>query len=349
MTAEKYRKIASDLEVLLNSGSISCRLPTQRQLMQQYQVSSRTVHKAFQLLKQRKLIQTSPRGSMADRPVKVRRCFVFAGGEPQQDDALLLRLQQLSAGEGYEYVPTVLNAGQAVDFRQLGCCRSDVGIFVYSSFRSCFLPELEACQMPIAVANRVPPDIPVNWADWNHLEIFDNIIGELFARGAREIGFFFSSSADSADNSAMIAEDFIRAKHSYSLYNKVLDSFPIELYGNAQAYADFLHKLKKQPDALVIFGNHQYNVLAGELQKRNMEKLSQKLFCWGVQQPTEPSDDNSVGFYSDSCYRQLAEKLWKLIKYAAAHPGASPRGLKQHCVVKYRNKFRKIRKILSEQ
>jgi hypothetical protein len=147
----------------------------------------------------------------------------------------------------------------------------------------------------------------------------------------------------------MIAEDFIRAKHSYSLYNKVLDSFPIELYGNAQAYADFLHKLKKQPDALVIFGNHQYNVLAGELQKRNMEKLSQKLFCWGVQQPTEPSDDNSVGFYSDSCYRQLAEKLWKLIKYAAAHPGASPRGLKQHCVVKYRNKFRKIRKILSEQ
>ena len=347
MSTEKYRKIAADLEALLSRNNGPKRLPAQRQVMAEYQVSSRTVHKAFQLLKQRKVISTSPRGSVASsQQGAVHRCFIFTNSEPFADDALLQRLRQLAEKEKYEYVPVILNKDRTISFQELGCSRYDVGVFAYSSFRTVFLPELQKCQMPVVTANRLPPDIPVNWVDWNHLEIFDNIIGELLIRGARKIGFFSSANSDRADNTSMIAEDFIRAKRSYSLYNRQLDAFPVEKYGDVKAYVEFLQQLKQQPDAVVVFGTDQYRLLTEELQLHGMEKLARRLFFWGTQQTVQPASACNAGFYSDSCYRQLAEKLWKLLKYSASHPDAPPCGLKQHCVVKYRIQFRKTRKLL---
>ena len=348
MTLEKYRRIASELEGALCDGQNGGRLPSQREVMAKYNVSSRTVHKAFQLLKQRNAIQTTHCGCfLSGKLPAVRRCFVFVSseGNEEADDALMERLRELAEIEQYEYVQINLKSSDVPDFQGIGCCESDIGIFVYSSFRESFLPLLRRCRMPFAVGNRMPPNISVNWVDWNHLEIFDNIILELLNRGARRIGFLNKSSQDGTDNSGLIFKDFISAKRSYLLFNHDLDAFPVTKQGDAKAYARFLHTLKHLPDAIVVCGHSLYINLCIELKAQGLEKLQPRLFCWGIQKPLQPHLAGNAGFYSNGSYRRLAEKLFRLVKYSASHPDALPCGLKQHCVVKLWNNFRTIRKL----
>ena len=350
MTLEKYRRIASELEGALCDGQNGGRLPSQREVMAKYNVSSRTVHKAFQLLKQRSAIQTTHRGCfLSDKLPAARRCFVFISSEGQKvvDDALIERLRELAEIEQYAYVQIDFKLTDAPDFQGLGCCESDMGIFIYSSFRESFLPMLRRCRMPFAVGNRMPPNIPVNWVDWNHLEIFDNIILELLNRGARRIGFFNQSSQYGTNNSGLIFKDFISAKHSYLLFNQDLDAFPVKHQGDAKSYAQFLCTLKHLPDAIVVCGGYDlYKDLCIELETHGLGKLKPRIFCWGgLQEPLQPHLAGNAGFYTNGSYRRLAEKLFRLVKYSASHPDALPCGLKQHCVVKLWSNFRTIRKL----
>ncbi len=351
MADTKYKFIADELETRMTRAQAGDRLPSQRSLMDEFGVSSRTIHKVFQLLKQRGVIAPSPRGTtVKDLPAAPRRnprFYLFSMGKATdlKSDPLHRRIWERALQDGFEPVFLAPIGTVVPDWDALDCRPGDAAIFAYSSFRSAWLEPLHRCRMPFVVGNRVPENIPVNWVDWNHLELFDNLISELVTRGAREIGVFPTRSvAGDVSNIVMEVADFKRAKRSYSLYNNALDSFPDELLGDMASYADFLKGLKRLPDVIVIFDPKARSGLDNEFRRCGLGILTERLRLL-ESLPVSGDRPGHAGFYSEAGYRKLADKMWMLLRHVIAHPDSAPCGLKQRCSVKYYDHFRKTRKI----
>ena len=352
MAEIKYKLIAEELKRRMRAGELSGRLPSQRALMQEFGVSSRTLHKVFSLLKHQHCIAPSPRGTMIDAvppmPQRGPRLYLFSSGTAGEleTDPLCNQIRVRCVADRYE-VQFHCAEGMSVDeLAQWDFLPGDGCIFVYSSFHLDYLPFLRKRHIPFVVANRTPPELGIHWVDWNHLELFDNIVGALVARGAREIGFLFYRmfSGKMLNNLKMIAEDFLLSKRAYSLYNTELDAFPLEKMGNIPAYADFLAGLKRLPDVILVFNTETYQTLAAALAARHLAHGESRLLMIGSFDTRTPYYHH-VGFYDEPGYRKMADKIWALFCHIVANPALAPCGLKQRCAMKYYDDFRKTKKM----
>ena len=342
----KYQKIAAELKKRIANGTYTDFLPARRCLMREFSVSSRTMHKVFADLKNTNCIIPTSRGTIINndalqiiqQPVRI----VLAAPNiinTQHSDALQQQLISEIAAAGFELIICDVlheNISQIVQQHQLNS--NDAVIFTYSSFRPETAALLNELRIPFVSSNRPPEGVEINWVDWDHIELFNDFVGNMLMCGARSLDIFWTSpQGKMQDNHAAIMHDFRAVKRSYSLFNRDLDSFPENYWGNVEKYADHLCCLKKLPDAVWVVDNSRPE-LARLLAERG---ISDNGFL--VTHNCSQIKENSVAFYSEQGYRKLANKVWQLLCYVRRHPQASPRGLKQRCEVKfYEYKYKQL-------
>ena len=342
----KYQKIAAELKKRIANGTYAERLPARRCLMQEFSVSSRTMHKVFADLKNTNCIIPTSHGTIINndalqimqQPVRI----VLAAPDilnTQHSDALHQQLISEIAAAGFELIICDIrhkNVSQIVREHQLNS--NDAVIFTYSSFQPETAVLLNEQRIPFVSSNRPPEGVEINWVDWDHIELFNDFVGNMLMRGARSLDIFWTSPKEEMqDNHAAIMHDFRAVKRSYSLFNRTLDAFPENFWGNAEKYADHLCSLKKLPDAVWVLDNSR-SKLAQLLAERGITDSG-----FLVTHNCSRIKDNSVAFYSEQGYRKLAHKVWQLLCYVRRHPQANPRGLKQRCEVKfYEYKYKQL-------
>lgn len=346
MAETKYKLIAEELVRRMRKGEFAGRLPSQRALMAEFGVSSRTLHKVFQLLKRRQCITPSPRGTQvtAAPPERPGRIAVFVPvAEPvTPEDPLYRRLAERIAADGCEAVPRHAGPLADADWDAMEFRPGDGCIFPYSTFRIEYAAALRERSVPFVVGNRVAPEAGVHWVDWNHLDLFDSIVGELVARGAREIGLFCSRTEPRhfPGNLPAIQQDFIAAKRGYFLFNRELDAMPAECFDDVEAYLGYLSTLHRRPDVILCLNSAQRRRLIEGLTADGDRSAEARVLLLN---PTldEKAENFVVGVYGDEGYRKIADKLWTLFRQILDNPDLKPCGLKQRCTIQYGKSFLK--------
>ena len=262
--AVKYQKITSILKKRIAEGTYADRLPPRRQLMQEFKVSSRTMHKVFIELKNMNCIVPTFHGTavcsaaaeVAQHPVRI---VLVAPSitDTLSSDTLHIKLAECIAEAGFELIPCDTNRENIADVIANNRLNShDAVIFTYSSFQVESAELLKKHNIPFVSANRPPEGVEINWVDWDHMEIFNEFVGNMLMRGARKLDIFWTKpQAGLSDNHTALMHDFRAVKRSYSLFNRDLDAFPESDWGNVEKYADHLCSLKKLPDAVWVLDN----------------------------------------------------------------------------------------------
>ena len=344
--AVKYQQISSELKKRIAAGFYADRLPSRRLLMQEFKVSSRTMHKVFIELKNMNCITPTSHGTgisdgaveRAKHPVRI----VLAApniSNTIDSDTLHCQLAAKIAEAGFEMLicdTHICSIAQMLGEYSLNS--HDAVIFTYSSFQPEAAEQLKQHKIPFVSSNRPPEGVEINWVDWDHIEIFNEFVGNMLMRGARTLDIFWSTpQINASDNHTAIMHDFRAVKRSYSLFNRELDAFPESDWGNIGKYAEHLCKLKKLPDAVWVLDNSR-------------RKLAELLTSHGVTDTDflvthdlNRSQENSVAFYTQQGYCKLAHKVWQLLCHVRRHPNAAPRGVKQRCEVKfYEYKYKQL-------
>ena len=342
----KYQKISLELKKRIADGLYAERMPSRRQLMQEFSVSSRTMHKVFTALKNMNCITPTSHGTLissnavelAKNPVRI----VLAAPAIKTTlytDTLHIQLTQSIADAGFELIVCDTgkeNMADLITDHQLNS--NDAVIFTYSSFHQQTAALLQKHHIPFVSSNRPPEGVEINWVDWDHMELFNEFVGNMLMRGARTLDIFWSTpQTHIMDNHNAIMHDFRAVKRSYSLFNRELDAFPESDWGNVEKYAEHLCNLKKLPDAVWVLDNSRRE-LAELLAVRGVTDTG-----FLVTHDRSRSQENSVAFYTPQGYCKLAHKVWQLLCHVRRHPNAAPRGLKQRCEVKfYEYKYRQL-------
>ena len=342
----KYQNISSELKKRISEGFYTDTLPSRRELMQEFSVSSRTMHKVFVELKNMNCIIPSSHGTLINAQVleqaKYPPRIVIAARTIKKniyEDIFHRKLTDFIRKAGFELLlcPTSTDSIEAMITKH-ALNSNDAVIFTYSSFQVKDAELLKKHHIPFVSANRPPENIQINWVDWDHMELFNDFVGNMIMLGARSVDIFWlTPTAGLQDNYAALMHDFRAVKRSYSLFNRELDSFPEKFWGNEEKYADHLCSLKKLPDVVWVL-NKSRNRLAELLNARGISDTG-----FLVTHNRSCSLDNSVAFYSDKVYSKLANRIWQLLCYVRRHPDAPPRGLKQRCEVKfYEYKYKQL-------
>lgn len=344
--AVKYQKITSILKKRIAQGEYTDRLPSRRQLMQEFQVSSRTMHKVFTELKNMNCITPTFHGTaicsaaseVAQYPVRIVLVAPKIS-ETLHTDILHIKLAEYIAEAGFELIPCDINRENIVDIIADNRLNShDAVIFTYSSFQVKSAELLKKHNIPFVSANRPPEGVEINWVDWDHMEIFNDFVGNMLMRGARSLDIFWTKpQAGLSDNHTALMYDFRAVKRSYSLFNRDLDAFPESDWGNVEKYAAHLCSLKKLPDAVWVLDNSRRE-LADLLTAGGIANTD-----FLVTHVRNGSKETPVLFYTQQGYCNLAHKVWQLLCHVRRHSTAPPRGIKQQCDVKfYEYKYKQL-------
>lgn len=343
----KYQKIALELKKRIASGQYVDRLPSRRQLMQEFNISSRTLHKVFVDLKLGNIIEPTARGTLIkaqDRQQlrKTGRILLSAtrAYEIADSDAMLKTLVSEIRSAGFEVIlcdTEQQSVIAAVEKAQLTA--ADGVIFTYSSFNNQAAEFLRARNIPFVSTNRPQAGTSVNWVDWDHEELFNEFVGNMILHGARSLDIFWSHQEGLLDNHGGIINDFRAVKRSFSLFNTELDSIPEQDWGDVEKYADHLCKLKHLPDVVWVV-DKSCKLLVESLNRRGIQNTD-----FVIANCRNRVTENSVVFYTPKAYSELGRKAWKLFCYIKRHPGAEPRNFKQRCEVKfYERSYRHLTK-----
>lgn len=339
--AVKFQKIAEELKRRIAADAYAGQLPSRRALMQEFQVSSRTLHKVFTELKLSGAVATSRRGT-AITPVTPRHARVMlaapGGADNLAVDPISRRLCEHIRDYGFDLLwCDSSRTSSAAAVREAGLTPEDGVLFTNSAFTTEAGELLLARKVPFVSGNRPAADFPVSWVDWNHLELFDDLLGKLVGNGIRRVDFFLDNPA--------IRADFLAVKKSYLLYNRELDAFPTEQLGDAAAYAKHLASLKHLPEVVFIGRSARVHLLE-ELRRLGI-RGEDFLFRYG-QSAAVPSVPPVIG-YSERAFRQLADKMWRLFLSVRRHPDAPPRAVKQHCEICFDRNSHKTTSIFSKE
>ena len=334
----KYQQICAELKQRIADGCYTDRLPPRRQLMQEFAVSSRTLHKVFTELKNCGCIEPDNQGtrlsamalSRSNRPVRI--VLVSANIETIYTvDPIIQPLVQSIKAAGFELrLCDPLQSNVLECFQQADLSGDDGVIFIYSSFSTAAVEYLQKRHIPFVSTNRPPDDVRINWVDWDHIELFNEFIGNLVMQGMRSLDIFWSfKSCLERDNHASIIAEFRAVKRSYSLFNSELDNFPLKDCGNIEKYVEHLCSLKKLPEVVWVVDDSRKK-LVEEFNKRGIYDTG-----FLITHDRSRAQENSVAVYSTQAYRHLADKAWNLLCHVRRHPDGAPRGIKQRCVVKF--------------
>lgn len=334
----KYQQICAELKKRIADGRYTDRLPTRRQLMQEFAVSSRTLHKVFTELKNCGCIAPDNQGtkltavalSRSNRPVRIM-LVSFKIKQLVNDDAMIRQLIKNIKSAGFELLLCDPESEDPLaGFRAADLSADDGVIFVYSSFSSEAVEYLHQHKIPFVSTNRPADGVRINWVDWDHIELFNEFVGNMVMHGMRSLDIFWEfQKCHERDNHTSIIAEFRAVKRSYSLFNPELDSLPLEYCGNIDKYVEHLCKLKKLPEAVWVVDTSRKRLVEGF----NRHGIYDTGFL--ITHDRSRAQENSVAFYSEQAYCQLADKAWNLLCHVRRHPDGAPRGIKQRCVVKF--------------
>ncbi len=337
----KYQKIALELRKRIANGQYVDRLPPRRQLMQEFNISSRTLHKVFAELKLCGIIEPTARGcwlkkhsaTALPKPGRILLA-TFKAAELANSDYLIKPLVAEIRANGFEVIfCDVLQQSvvEAVQANALGA--ADGVIFAYSTFNVEAADFLKNLHIPFVSANRPKAGTLINWVDWDHEELFNEFVSNMRMRGARSLDIFWQQQKTvELNNHTGIIGDFRAVKRSFLLFNHELDAFPERDFGNLEKYADHLCKLKHLPDVVWVVDDSR-DMLAEKLHSRGISATD-----FLITLNRSRGQKNSVAFYTPQAYAALAHKVWKLLCYLRRHPNSEPRHFKQRCEVKFYEK-----------
>ena len=337
----KYQKIALELKKRIAGGQYVDRLPAGRILMQEFGISSRTMHKVFGELKYHGIIEPDARGCW----IKVRqlekaripgRILLVSPLmlEATRSNPLVKELVRIITADGFEVICSdslLEKCEDAVENYALQV--TDGVIFVNSSFSTTAAEFLQDRRIPFVTTNRPAEENKYNWVDWDHFELFYDFVNNMLMRGVRSLDIFWRHQATiPQDNHAGIIGDFRAAKKSFTLFTPEIDALSDRDWGDVEKYADHLCRLKHLPDVVWVV-DKSCKLLIEHLQRRGIQNTD-----FVIANCRNRVTENSVVFYTPKAYSELAHKAWKLLCYIKRNPGAAPRNLKQRCEVKFYEK-----------
>ena len=352
----KYQAICDTVKDRIARKVYTDRLPPRRELMEEFQVSSRTLHKVFQQLKINGIIEPTPTGTMIcanafDKSADKARIVLIT--PTAQENYVNDRITQTIAGNilKYDFLVDWQVAKKEDVLATLKKCdltAKDSVIFTNSTFSVEAGNYLKENKISFVSVNRPAMGVDINWVDWNHLELFDDVTGYLVNRGARYITYFGSGSSVSVesgfqilpDNHWQIVEDFEAAKKSYLLFYPQISKHTEDLYCNVEKYVEYLLTLKHLPDAIWCGNSITKNIIAENLLQHGVAS-GRILLIYMTHQPNE--DVGSFGTYTLRSLEKLGNKAWELLMFSRLHPNAPCRGIKQHCEILFNKSLKKIK------
>lgn len=337
----KYQAICDTVKDRIARKVYTHRLPPRRELMEEFQVSSRTLHKVFMQLKIAGLIEPTPTGTVvcnsdksagAAKP-KIVLITPVAPARHAGDPFIQSIIAHI---EKYEFeldwsVCVKNNVLETLQHKSLSS--RDSVIFTNSTFALEAGNYLKEKNITFVSANRPAKGVDINWVDWNHLELFDNVIGTLVNCGARYITFFGSGSPEHTnlcipDNHWQILDDFEAVKKSYLLFYPKTGEHSADLYCDSEKYVDYLLSQKHLPD-VIWCGNHKTKVNVDKiLTRRGIAPGKIFLLCMSHYPAAE---EDFFGVYTPQSLQKFGNKVWELLMFCRLHPEAPCRGIKQQC------------------
>ncbi len=337
----KHQKIALELKKRIAAGQYVDRLPAGRALMQEFGISARTMHKVFAELKFHGIIEPNARGAWircrkTETLQKTGRILLVSPRvqkAAKHNTLVKVLIAEITAG-GFEVIfcdSLLETCEEMVEKHALDA--ADGVIFVNSSFSNAAAEYLQQRRIPFVTTNRPEAEDKVNWVDWDHFELFNDVVRNMLMQGVRSLDIFWRYQPSiPQDNHAGIIGDFRAAKRSLSLFNPELDALSSEAWGDVEKYADHLCSLKHLPDMVWVVDN-SLDMLAEKLRERGVKNTD-----FLITHDRRRKRENSVAFYTRQSYAKLARKAWKLLCYARRYPNAPPRCFKPRCEVKFYEK-----------
>ena len=349
----KYQAICDTIKARIAQGIYNGRLPARRELMAEFEVSSRTLHKVFLQLKLAGLIEPAPTGTAICNPgselTSAKPKIVLITPVEPAAHALDPFIQSIIANvKKYEFELdwcACVKSDTLEMLKSKNLTAKDSVIFTNSTFAVESGNYLKEKNIAFVSANRPAMGVDINWVDWNHLELFDEVIGYLVNRGARYITFFGSGCSGIGvrilpDNHWQIFDDFEAVKKSYLLFYPKKNEYSEELYCSTEKYTDYLLSLKHLPDVIWCGTSKTKEKIAENLQRRGINPDRVFLLCMSHLQD---ADNELFGVYTQSSLQKFGARVWELLMFSRLHPGAPCRGIKQHCEFLYNKSIKKLK------
>ena len=257
MSAAKFPLTALVLERDLASGCFRNKLPNVPALAVRYGVSPKVMQRAMHLLAARKLITSTPRGTLPG-PAAPRRLSgviaVFGSKAALQPDKdpLLYSLLQLIRADGMTAL-FLNDPDDDSEFRQ--ALRCDFVIFAYSSFCPEAFRRLAEHGIASLAVNRLPSEYAITQIGWDHRRTFETILYRLVAEGIRDILFFLAGRGPEVTaGSREIIEDLVAVEKQFQFVAKpTLNYYPAPESGISE-FVEFCRRRPVFPDAIICWG-----------------------------------------------------------------------------------------------
>ena len=267
----KYHDIVLDLEARIAAGRRGARLPSLRALSAEYRVSTRTVGKAFAILRRSGRIRTGNHGTKiaAPRPVvsglrtilllQVAPLAASPGDAPCEGrpiGGLAKQLCSRIAKPGCRPVTLWAPSPGSPEYRHFGEDPALAGCIFLGTFDPVLANRLLRRGIPVVSANRLPDKAGFSWADWNHKEQFVAIVEHLVALGYRRLAYFhYLISPHLREHWQLIQRDFIAAGREFQLRNADLELFVPEHEWDCEEFMDFHLRQPRLPEVVIRVGD----------------------------------------------------------------------------------------------
>ncbi len=260
MIVYKYHDIVEDLKHRIAIGRYDDGFPSVRALSMEYQVSSRTVGKAFRILRQLGAIRTRRSGTrinLAHQPRTRTRIVVLLSS------ASLMRLsadrfsgallQQVKAAG---CTPLALSPpGPESESRRKFLDDNSVDGYIFlGMFDRELAREMQRRGIPFIGANRMPGSYRLNWVDWDHRAEFNATVAHLVAAGYRRLALFHYLFPGMLEHWRLIYNDFLAESREFQLRNPDLELFVPEHLWDCDEFIDFQLRQSHLPQVVIRIG-----------------------------------------------------------------------------------------------
>ena len=260
MSASKYPALTVTIEERITQGVYRDKLPTTRQLAEEFAVSRQTVTNALRPLIDDGILVSDRRRGVSIRKPKLERGLIgiVATGDLNRliGDPPLSRFQQRIKSDGFE--PILLTIYPDTNHKNicklLGSNFTGL-IFTNSSLTLEIAESLERQEIPFISCNRLPVYSRLNFVehDWN--SAIRQLAAEYAVLGYKRQNLFFQGRLEGYDR--LIRKSWSAIKKELKLPRLAADEIELDYRKpSLDAFAEYLKKLKESgeyPDILIIW------------------------------------------------------------------------------------------------
>lgn len=320
MIVKKHDEISAILRKNIKRNIYTKKLPSVRQLAEDFEVSTSTINKALKTLANSGLIVSDgPRGIYINDNDSVRAktsivAIFTGGGSPDpQSDPLLRRLSSQIEQSGH--VPLFLTASshKALNDPFWSSNYVDGYIFVYSSFDSDFARKLQEAKVPFVLGNRFTLNKSFFWADFDLEGTMRKVLDILLKIKRTDIIYanHESGSGELAKYPKMLWDN-ICLEHLNQCSGTYLGIEPTTVENASQIVAKRFACSYPQANALILEGALDLNIIEKYLLDKGL-KINEdySLFvCNSDETYHYNQNDNYNCIIHD--YSKLATAIWQL-------------------------------------